>query len=68
MEGVQIRSGAGRALPFTFFVSEASVVIEGEDPNEIQSLFLARKGERCMKDTVHVAVHRSVHLLRERTL
>ena len=25
----QIRSGAGRDLPFTFFVSEASVVIEG---------------------------------------
>ena len=27
--------------------------------------FLARKGERCMKDTVHAAVHRSVHLFGE---
>ncbi len=27
--------------------------------------FLARKGERCMKDTVHAAVHRSVHLFDE---
>jgi len=67
-EEAQIRSDAGRDLPFTFFVSEASVVIGGEDPNEIQTPFLARKSERCMKDTVHVAVHRSVHLLGERTL
>ena len=28
-EEAQIRSGAGRDLPFTFFVSEASVVIGG---------------------------------------
>jgi len=28
-------------------------------------LFLAQKGERCMKDTVHAAVHRSVHLFGE---
>jgi hypothetical protein len=27
--------------------------------------FQARKGERCMKDTVHAAIHRSVHLLGE---
>src|SRR6267143_2961265 len=27
--------------------------------------FLARKGERCMKDRVHAAVHRSVHLFGE---
>src|SRR5207253_10264339 len=27
--------------------------------------FLARKGERCMKDMVHAAVHRSVHLIGE---
>src|SRR6267143_1949788 len=27
--------------------------------------FLARKGERCMRDTVHAAVHRSVHLFGE---
>jgi len=47
------RSGAGRNLFLTFFVSEASVVVEGEDPSEIQSAFLARKGERGMKDTDH---------------
>jgi hypothetical protein len=28
--GARARSGAGRDLPFTFFVSEASVGIEGE--------------------------------------
>jgi len=67
-EEAQIRSDAGRDLPFTFFVSEASVVIGGEDPNEIQTPFLVRKSERCMKDTVHVAVHRSVHLLGGRKL
>jgi hypothetical protein len=27
--------------------------------------FLARKGEQCMNDTVHAAVHRSVHLFGE---
>jgi hypothetical protein len=43
-------------LSFTFSVSEASVVVRGEDPSEIQSPFLERKGERCMKDTVHHAV------------
>jgi hypothetical protein len=64
----QIRSGAGRGLPFTLFVAEASVVLGGEDPNEIQRPFLARKSERCMIDTVHVAVHRSVHFFGERTL
>ena len=26
---------------------------------------MARKGERCMKETVHAAVHRSVHLVGE---
>ena len=28
-------------------------MVGGEDPSEIQSAFLARKGERGMKDTDH---------------
>ena len=60
--------GAGRNLSFTFFGSEASVGVRREDPNEIQSPLLPGKGERCMKDTVHPAVQRSVHLFGTRTL
>ena len=67
-DGTGGRSGGGRNLFLTFCVSEASVVVEGEDPNEIQRPFLARKSERYTKDTVHVAVHRSVHLFGGRTL
>jgi hypothetical protein len=47
------RSGAGRNLFLTFFVSEASEWYGDGDPSEIQSVFLARKGERGMKDTDH---------------
>ncbi len=55
------RFGAGHNLSFTFFVSEASEVVGGEDLSEIQSPFLARKGDGCVKDTRNPPRHRWRH-------
>ena len=54
------RSGVGRDLPFTFFVSEIldGLEREGSYNNEIQRPFLARKGDGCMKDTRNHPRHR----------
>jgi len=50
--GARARSGAGRDLPFTFFVSEASVGRRGRRVlMRFQRPFLVRKGDGCVKDT-----------------
>jgi hypothetical protein len=54
----QARSRAGRDLCFTFSVFEASVVVEGKDPDDFQSPFLARKGDGYVKDTDHHVLRR----------
>ena len=56
--GARARSGVGRDLPFTFFVSEILDGLERKDPNEIQSPFLARKGDGRVKDTRNHPRHR----------
>ena len=56
------RSGAGRDLPFTFFVSEASVGRRGRRVlMRFQRPFLVRKGDGCVKDTCNPPRYRLRH-------